>query len=67
MLTVEKSEQLFKSVRSVYVALAAYVNKVGEEIGIDKALELLTKSFSEIGVYQGKKLKKQTNIILNRP
>ncbi|MHA1148633.1 MAG: L-2-amino-thiazoline-4-carboxylic acid hydrolase [Promethearchaeota archaeon] len=62
MLTEEKSEQLFKSVRSVYIALAAYVNKVGEEIGMDKALDLLSKSFSEIGGYQGKKLKKKTNL-----
>ena len=34
MVTEDKSQQLFKSVRSVYIALAAYVNKVGEEIGI---------------------------------
>ena len=34
MVVVEESaEQLFKSVRSVYVALAAYVNQVGKEVG----------------------------------
>ena len=30
-------DQLFRSVRSVYIALAAYVNKVGKEIGMEKA------------------------------
>lgn len=54
----DKSDQLFKSVRSVYIALAAYVNKVGQEIGIEKAMELLSNSFAEVGTYQGKKLKK---------
>ncbi len=54
----EKEKQLFNSVRSVYIALAAYVSKVGEEIGMDKALKVLSRTFGEIGRYQGKKLKK---------
>jgi hypothetical protein len=54
----DKSEQLFKSVKSVYIALAAYVKNVAKEIGEDKAMEILSSSFDEIGTYQGKKLKR---------
>ena len=57
----DKAEQLFKSVRSVYIALAAYVNKVAQEIGKEKAMELLSDAFKEIGTIQGKNLKKQTD------
>lgn len=55
---MENNDQLFRSVRSVYIALAAYVNKVGKEIGKEKALEYLSSVFEEIGMYQGKKLKR---------
>ena len=55
---MENNDQLFRSVRSVYIALAAYVNKVGKEIGEEKALEYLSSSFAEIGEFQGKKLKR---------
>lgn len=55
---MERDYQLFRSVRSVYNALALFVKKVGEEIGNEKSLALLSKAFSEIGEYQGKNLKK---------
>ncbi len=61
MQTEDESEQIFKSVRSIYIALATYVKKVAQEIGMDKAMELLSSAFTEIGTYQGKKLKKLTD------
>lgn len=61
MQAEDKSSNLFDSVKSVYIALAAYVNKVAQEIGKDKAMALLSSSFTEIGKFQGKKLKKLTS------
>ena len=55
---MKNDEQLFRSVRSVYNTLASYVNKVAEEIGQEKALEILSEAFSDLGMYQGKKLKR---------
>lgn len=53
-----KTEPLFDSVRSVYMIFAAYVKNVKEEFGKDKSMELLTRTFRQVGEMKGRTLKK---------
>jgi len=61
MEILEISDQLFKSARANFIAFAEYIYKVSQEIGIEKASILLRETFESIAIYQGLRLRNQSD------
>ena len=57
------SEQAFNAAKSVASMSGAFFNTVAQEVGLEKALALLTKSNEGLGSMMGKMMKEQMGII----
>lgn len=53
-------EDAFTGAKIAYTQLYAYVNAVSEEIGMERALAILTKTNEEMGTEAGKRIKEQS-------
>ncbi len=62
MEILESSDQLFKSARANFIALAEFVYKVSQELGMKKAISLLKETFESMAIYQGLRLKNQLQL-----
>lgn len=56
------NEEVFNAARNGFTFLEAYINTVAQEIGMERALGLLTKMCEGVGTMQGQLLKKQAGV-----
>jgi len=52
----------FTGAKTALLAFDAYVNTVAQEIGMERAVSLMTKAFENMGVMQGQMMKQQAGI-----
>ncbi len=55
-------EDVFNGAMTAFIFFDAYFNTVAEEIGMKRALDLLTKMCETMGAIQGKMMKEQSDI-----
>jgi hypothetical protein len=56
------SEDAFKAAKTAFTFFYAYHNTIAQEIGRERAVALLNKTFESMGARQGKMLKEQSGI-----
>ena len=56
------SEDVFNGAKTAMMFLDAYVNTVGQEIGMERALGLFTKTCENMGAPRGKMMKEQSGM-----
>jgi hypothetical protein len=52
----------FTGAKTALMAFDAYVNMVAQEIGMERAVSLMTKTFENMGAMQGQMMKEQAHI-----
>lgn len=62
-MQVEKyPEKVYDSLKSSFTILAAYVNSVAREIGMKRALRILSKTFENMALFDGMELRNQSDV-----
>ena len=56
------TEPVYKSARASYNVFASYISKVAQELGLTRALEILSSTYEDIGAYRGSNYKNQSEI-----
>jgi hypothetical protein len=56
------TKDVFKGAKAAYTMFDAYINTVAQDIGMERAVGLLAKTYVNMGAMQGKRMKEQAGI-----